>query len=163
MNWRLVLSSSLATAIILLLASQGFAQNTEGTPLFGARDLTAGFMPDPVEVRVDAGGPDLVEVAGAGVCAGFINNTAPDVDLNYTAGTYPLNIYVEAEVDTTLVVNAPDGTWYCDDDTHGLDPLVSFTTPQSGNYNIWIGTFDPTSTPRAMLHISEMLPQWGSD
>ena len=163
MNTCLAIPSLVAATFILTISSSVSAQNVAGVPLFGARDLTAGFMPDPVEVGVDAGGTDLVEVAGTGVCAGFINNAAPDVHLYYTSGTFPLNIYVEADVDTTLVISAPDGQWYCDDGTHGLDPEVSFTTPQSGGYSIWVGTFDSTSTPRATLHISEMVPQWESE
>ena len=43
--------------------------------------------------------------------------------LNYRAGSYPLIISVASRSDTTLVVNGPDGSWYCDDDggNYGLN------------------------------------------
>ena len=43
---------------------------------------------------------------------------APDYRLNYQAGgNWPLHIFAQSDSDTTLAVNGPDGTWYCDDDS----------------------------------------------
>ena len=93
-------------------------------------------------------------------CAGFISN-APDVRLNYTAGSLPLIISVAADADTTLVVNGPDGSWYCDDDAgaHGLNPMVRFNSPKPGRYDIWVGTYGNASLQPAQLHISELTSQ----
>src|SRR5690606_4508404 len=58
--------------------------------------------------------------------------------------------------DTTLVVNGPDGLWYCDDDSNGgLNPQVTFSSPRSGTYHIWVGTFNGGMTS-ATLYISEV-------
>ena len=44
--------------------------------------------------------------------------------------------------DTTLVINAPDGEWYCDDDGAGYpNPELTFASPMSGQYDIWVGTY----------------------
>ena len=49
----------------------------------------------------------------------------PDIDLNYSAGSYPLTISAESSTDTALLINLPDGTWVCDDDSGGnADPMV---------------------------------------
>jgi hypothetical protein len=93
-------------------------------------------------------------------CAGFISN-APDVRLNYTAGALPLVLSVAAGADTTLVINGPDGRWYCDDDggVNGNNPMVRFDAPQSGRYEIWIGTYGNTSLQPGQLNISELTSQ----
>ena len=52
-------------------------------------------------------------------------------------------LFFESNVDTTLKVLAPDGTFHCDDDYHGsenLNPWLSLT-PITGTYNVWVGSF----------------------
>ena len=57
----------------------------------------------------------------------------------------------------TLLVNAPDGSWYCNDDSNGLNPMVSWSSPRSGQYDIWIGTYGSGSgMASATLTISEL-------
>ena len=129
------------------------------TPISGRSTSPSGFTPDPQVVAVRSGG----EINAATIsqsCQGFISN-APDVRLNYTAGSLPLIISVAADADTTLVVNGPDGSWYCDDDggENGLNPMVRFNAPASGQYDIWIGTYGNTSLQPAQLHISELTSQ----
>lgn len=151
-----------ASCLVVCAVSSASAQDISAVPTYGTQNLATGFMPDPVAIDLLAGGPNAVSVAGSGSCAGYINNAAPDVDLNYTSGSLPLNIYVKSAADTTLVVNLPDGSWVCNDDSMdgGLNPLVSLTSPQSGNYNIWVGNYNGTETPAAQLNISEMPAQW---
>ena len=73
----------------------------------------------------------------------------------------PLIISVASSADTTLVVNAPDGSFYCDDDggVNGSNPSVRFNNPQSGRYEIWVGTYRSGSPQAARLHISEVSSQ----
>ena len=151
--------ASTAAALTLGLVGVLQAQNWQAVPTYGTQNLTNNFQPDPVAIALQAGGADRVTQSG---CAGYIQASAPDVDLNYTAGGgLPLNIYVKAAADTTLLVYTPSQTWVCDDDG-GSDknPLVSFASPESGNYNIWVGNYDGTDTPNATLYISEIAPQW---
>jgi hypothetical protein len=131
--------------------------NYMAAPTFGTVTLAGGFVPDPNVTMVEAGGADRVPDLGAG-CLGHITAAAPDLDLRYTAGAYRLHLYVRSTVDTTLVVNAPDGSWHCADDEDGPDPVVSFGRPQSGYYSIWVGTYG-SATAAALLYISERDPR----
>jgi hypothetical protein len=156
---RLALASAAGLAA-LSLAAAAAAQNLAADPLYGTVNLNTGFMPDPVPVEVQAGGPDSANNLGPG-CTGYIMNAQPDVRLNFTAGQqFPLNLYVISQADTTLAVNLPNGQWVCNDDANAFNPLVSLQQPMSGQYDIWIGTFQPGSTPPATLYISELAPQW---
>jgi hypothetical protein len=137
-------------------AAPALAQDYNADPNFGTLNLASGFQPDPQVVAVRSGG----EINAASIspsCAGFISS-APDVRLNYTAGSLPLILSVAADADTTLVVNGPDGSWYCDDDggVNGLNPMVRFNDPKSGQYDIWIGTYGNASLQPAQLNISEL-------
>jgi hypothetical protein len=129
--------------------------------LFGSGRLDSGFLPDPFEVAVDAGGPLDADqglgdtVVAEGYCSGYVTR-APSYELTYEAGGFPLYISAESDRDTTLVVNAPDGAWYCNDDFEGLDPGLEFAEPQSGVYDIYVGTFGSGGTDPATLRISEL-------
>ena len=131
------------------------AQNFELEPTFETVTLATGFEGSNHQVTVVAGGPiDASELGGE--CAGFIAD-APDVRVNFTAGSNKFAFGAVSESDTTIVVNAPDGEWYCDDDSWGDgDPLVVFDQPESGQYDIWVGTFDEGDNPRASLGIMEL-------
>ncbi len=117
--------------------------------------LSAGFAPDPYIVRLSSGGNrDASQVASG--CRGYIASS-PDVNLDYTSGTFPLYLSVDSMADTTLVIRAPNGSYYCDDDSgEGLNPSVRFETPLSGRYQIWVGTYGSTDTQSAELNISEL-------
>ena len=102
-----------------------------------------------------AGGPDENSIEG---CNGYINNTAPGVDLNFdTDGTLPLKIFVRSSTDTVILVNLPDGEWVCNDDYDGTSAAVLLDDPLSGNYNIWVGTFgSDVQEPAATLYFTEL-------
>jgi hypothetical protein len=88
-------------------------------------------------------------------------NSAPDVRLNFTSGSLPLSIYVNSSADTTLVVNKPDGSWICDDDSgSGTNPVITMSSAISGQYDIWVGNYDGTDTPAATLMVTELTPSW---
>ena len=79
------------------------AQEISLDPEFGSVSLRAGFEPDPHTVQFPAGG---------------YFNLRPDYRLSYTPGQFlPLRIFVESDVDTTLIVNDPAGDLHCDDDS----------------------------------------------
>jgi hypothetical protein len=152
-------------AAILLSAAVATAQQPWVTaePLYGTHAVNTGFLPDPMSVAVVAGGGDQAAAIGApATCVGMITATQPDVRVNFTAGSLPLSFFVNAGIDTTLVVNAPDGSWHCNDDSNGLNPMVRFDAPPSGQYDIWVGVWTATttgSTGNANLLISELQPQ----
>jgi len=153
------IARSLLITACFAAAAPAAAQDFNAEPNFGAIDLAGGFTPDPQVIAVRSGG-SLNAQSLSPSCRGFISE-APDVRLNYDAGSLPLIISVAASADTTLVVNGPDGSWYCDDDTgvNGLNPMVRFNEPKSGRYEIWVGTYANASLQPARLHISELTSQ----
>lgn len=142
-------------------------------PAFGSVSLRAGFTPDPYSVEILVGGEisassalsgQNIGQAGDRRCRGNIA-AAPDFRLQYEAGSlFPLIVRVEAGFDTTLVVNGPDGTWYCDDDSgRGLQAALEWDNPQSGQYDIWVGAFSSSRNYEpAVLEISEISSTGGS-
>jgi hypothetical protein len=138
--------------VACLYASRAEAQiNPNQQPTYGSVTLKSGFTPDPFSKQVVAGGPNETKLGGV---KAFVAN-APDFQLNYTAGSLPLTIHVESDADTTLLINLPDGTWVADDDSGGkLNPLLRFAQPQSGRYDIYVGTVG-RGNPPAMLFITE--------
>jgi hypothetical protein len=149
-----------AALAAVAVAGVAAAQNYNLNPAYGTVNLTAGFTPDPYVVNVLSGGRNDAAQTVSSSCRGFVAD-APDVRLNYSAGSYPLIISVNSGSDTTLVVNGPDGSWYCDDDggNQGLNPSLRFNNPQSGQYDIWIGTYGNASNQAAQLNISELYTQ----
>lgn len=150
----LVRSLIVGAAALLLVAPAAQAQDTAAPATYGSVRLNSGFTPDPHSVSLTAGGSIDASTIGS-PCTGSIAR-APDYELTYTAGSLPLYIYATASSDTTLVVNGPDGQWYCDDDSNGgTNPQVTFNTPRSGTYDIWVGTFGG-GTASATLNITEV-------
>ncbi|MCA9564176.1 MAG: hypothetical protein KC561_11840 [Myxococcales bacterium] len=154
------LSALTLLAGVLFFAGSAIGQvNLMGTPTYGTFALNTGFMPDPTNYQVTAGGTiqssTLTSALGSPCNAGWIASV-PDVRINYTAGTLPLRFYVDSDADTTLAVNTPDGAWHCNDDSVGLDPVIDFATPMSGQYDIFIGTFSQSNYPTVNLSVTEL-------
>ncbi len=146
---------ALGLAAVIAVAGPVTAQDTGQRANYGSISLNSGFTPDPYRVNVRAGGNIAGSNAASG-CNGFITN-APDFELTYTAGSLPLVFRTEASSDTTLIINGPDGLWYCDDDGgDGLNAQVTFSKPQSGTYDIWVGTYSSGATQSAQLQITEL-------
>jgi hypothetical protein len=153
------LTNCLILAVAVAAGAPAAAQDANAEPNFRTISLRTGFTPDPQQIPIRSGGEVNAQAISA-ACSGFISS-APDVRLNYTAGALPLILSVAAAADTTLVVNGPDGHWYCDDDggVSGNNPMVRFDAPQSGRYEIWIGTYGNSSLQPGQLNISELTSQ----
>jgi len=153
--WKTTLVTGVA-AFALSAAGASFAQDPSAPPTYGDVNLDAGFSPDPYSVDIAAGGSIDAGQSLGGNCRGTLAS-APDVDLYYTSGAFPLYVSATSDTDTTLVINTPDGTWHCNDDHTGFDPAVTFSNPLSGLYNIWVGTYSASAgLPDATVHISEL-------
>jgi len=145
------------TIIAAALAGVAFVAPAAAQPI--DRALEAGFLPDPEVITVTPGGPiELDDSHGEG-CVGFVTE-APTVRLAYDASSDQEELFFAArsEVDTVLVVRAPNGQISCNDDRSDetLDPGVSFNNPASGVYEIWVGTYDGEESGSAELRISEI-------
>ena len=148
----------IAGCLALATAVPSSAQDIGADPSYGTVNLSSGFEPDPHRISVSSGGK--TDASGLGSpCTGMIANS-PDIRLVYSNGSLPLIISANSDSDTTLVVNAPDGLWYCDDDTgEGVNPSVRFNKPMSGRYEIWVGTYEGTDYRSATVDISELTSQ----
>lgn len=131
-------------------------------PTYGSIDLASGFQPDPHTHAISAGGAIDAATLGVAGCVGWVAQ-APDYRVNWTAGSgaLPLVFSVQSEADTTLVINDAEGNWICDDDggNNGLNPAITFTSPASGQYDIWVGTFSEGDLQPSTLNVSELYAQ----
>jgi hypothetical protein len=130
-------------------------------PTYGAADLVSGFTPDPHTQEISAGGSFDAAALGHD-CVGWIAR-APDYRVNWTAGSgqLPLVFSVDSKADTTLVINDSQGDWICDDDSGngGLNPAITIANPQSGQYDVWVGTFAEGDLQQSTLNVSELYSQ----
>jgi hypothetical protein len=124
---------------------------------YATRNLSGGFLPDPDVTSLTAGGGQRVNVGG---CTYGYVASAPDVKLHYAGNNQrTLYIYATAGSDITLLINMPDGSWRCDDDSFGSgNPILVFPNAPSGRYDIWVGTYGQNTAP-AQLMISEINPR----
>jgi hypothetical protein len=144
-------SAGAAFALLLLaLPAPARAQDADAEARHAALSLSSGFTPDPQSVTTTTGG-DVDVAAFAPDCDGLIG-VAPDIVLTYTAGQAPLVLSVGSEADTSLVVSAPDGVWFCN-----ADSALLFGRPQSGRYAIWIAAATPSTN--ATLTLSSAGPE----
>ena len=66
-------------------------------------------------------------------CTGFIG-AIPSYRFEWTGAADPLALFFEGDVDTTLVVRAPDGTFFCGEDANGSKNVNPYLTlePSAG-------------------------------
>ena len=117
-------------------------------------------------MEIVAGGNDEATTLADG-CGGFVSAARPDYDLVYRdAGRYTLSMFAEGDVDSTLAIRAPDGSWHCNDDFAGggHNPGVTFANPVDGTYSVWVGVFEQAATGQVVnLYVTETgLPPWQS-
>ncbi len=124
-------------------------------PMFGAVELTTAWEDDPFVAEVQGGGAIRASEASPG-CAGWIANR-PDYWVQYRSlRVYDLTITARSEDPVTLVINLPNGEWYCTDGSNGVHaPIITLDNATSGVYSIWVGSFSPDSFPEAQILISE--------
>ncbi|MFT5356474.1 MAG: hypothetical protein ACI9KE_003699 [Polyangiales bacterium] len=124
-----------------------------GESNFGTISIAPGFTPDPHVVSGTSGGSASAADLSAD-CAGQISAT-PD-HLLVAGGVFTnLRVMAHSDTDVTLVVERPDGTYLCNDDAEGDDPIVE-STFAAGTYKIWVGSYNADTNGRYTLGISEM-------
>ncbi|MFN8379601.1 MAG: hypothetical protein U0452_13115 [Anaerolineae bacterium] len=148
-------ASSSTTPSTTTTTTTGGQLDPNGNPTFGTLTLASGFQPDPTPLPMVAGGSVDIFSANLGdQCRGYVASP-PDARVAYTAPGRFLRIFFQSDSDTTMVVRLPDGSFVCNDDfTGALDPLVDINAPAAGTYDIWIGTFAPSSTAAGTLYFS---------
>ena len=107
----------------------------------------------PQSTTVIAGGDlDLstcAEIPGVGY---IIEN--PDFTMQYDALDMgrALEVRVEGDCDTVLLVNTATGEWLFNDDTNEMNPALRIENAPSGQYDIWVGTYG-TDTCEATMTV----------
>jgi len=147
--------------LIAATAATANAQDVSLEPHYGEISLAAGFDDDPRVVSMIAGGSLDLSVSPLFSCNGFTGN-APDYQIDYSAGNsdLALSFFAVSEVDTVLLVNAPNGLWHCNDDfsaEFGATAGLTFEQPLAGEYDIWVGVYDEADIyTAAELYITEL-------
>jgi hypothetical protein len=124
---------------------------------YGYVTMGPGFQPDPVSVNVVSGGAINARNLGLpGGCIGWVTRT-PDYIVRFTGATQNLRFFVTGNTDTTLIVNASNGTWHCNDDSYGgTNPTVDIPGAGPGQYDVWIGSYSQGNPAHAQLHMTEL-------
>ena len=142
------LLGSCAIALVHGLGRQPAAAQAE------AVTLAPGFVPNPTIFKGTGGGDrpaaDVVETrrTSTGLCLGYIS-TDPHEEVIFESKFTRLEIRVESDLDTTLIVSGPDGIW-CNDDSGDQNPaIIGQWLP--GKYQIWIGAYQAEEEPEYEL------------
>jgi hypothetical protein len=122
-------------------------------------ELTSTLDPaaDPMTFEEVQGGGDILalETDSRGFqCAGFIG-TQPTLRLTVPEGTALMGVVFESTSDSTLVIVAPNGDVFCNDDvaTGNLNPGILIPSPAAGDFAIYVGAFDPAITATGRLRV----------
>lgn len=144
------------TATQPIVPSQPQAQPQAGGNMesnFGTVSLNAGFVPDPHVVNgTSGGGIDAATLSPS--CSGWVSST-PDHILSAQSAFSTLRILAHSSADVTLVVQKPDGSYLCNDDSEGTDPVISASLA-AGNYRIWVGSYEQGASAQYRLGFSEL-------
>jgi serine/threonine protein kinase len=129
-------------------------------PTFGEESVSPGFTPDPMTVQMTSGGSIDASYLNVEGCRGY-GAVAPDFRLRWENDSGLLRFFFlpdELGEDTGLVVNAPDGSWHCNDDSFStLNPTVEFESARAGQYDIWVTTYgSPGEFIPGQLNITEL-------
>jgi len=146
-----MLAIGLAALLAVLLSGTALAQTdtAAATPAdnpepsaYLTLDMQAGFVLDPFLVSLNGGGEvDASTLDPA--CVGFINDK-PVMIANWSGEAEFLDIFFYSDTDPTLVIQLPDGSYACADDANDnlLDPELTLANPATGQYKIWVGSYD---------------------
>jgi len=131
----------------------GAAPAGNGESNFGTVTLASGFMPDPHKVTGTSGGNVQASTLNPS-CTGWVTTT-PDHLFVASDAFSNLRILVNSANDTTLVVRKPDGTYVCNDDAEGHNPIVTGSFP-AGTYQVHIGSYNQNDNSPYTLGFTEL-------
>ena len=155
--------SVIVVIIVLYLAalpvSAGDGLNPAGAPRYGSHALAPDFAPAPARHNALSGGDIHVKSQNLGDnCLGYAASD-PDFLVELSSDFRQITFLIASEEDTTLIINLPNGSWACNDDTNGLNPALVFHNAPPGGYRIWIGSYAAETNDESVLYISEAGPE----
>ena len=131
------------------------AASVEDPTIVEMISVRPGFAPDPIVRRGVGGGP--VDASSLDErCRGYIGD-AQHFDLKVDAPTPSLRLMVHMEGDATLVIRLADGTYVCNDDSEGLDPIIEGSALPRGRHRVYVGTYSASGvgTPFTIAFTSQ--------
>lgn len=153
--------------IILMTLTSAQAQKKAATatmdytlaPTYGEVTLGTSFGATPHQQTITSGG-DINSSYQGNDCSGFVS-AGPDFRLHWDGSTTNLAFYFQPDTegeDATILVNLPDGTWLCNDDfsTDNINPMAVVSTPASGQYDVWVGSFESGKYIEGTLFIADL-------
>lgn len=148
--------------VLLNYAPTGLAQeslNPGGEARYGRQVLAPGFEPSPFMIDVVSGGDVAVKPLALGDnCLGYAA-ADPDFVVELADGFERATFLIASAEDTTLIVNLPNGSWSCNDDTNGLNPALVYYNAAPGSYQVWIGSYAADTYDDAVLYLAESGPE----
>lgn len=145
----------LLAAAAILLGTAGLAA---ACPAWQNQGVQSGYTTGsdlylPNSYSVVAGGSQSLRNCGWNHSGYVISRPDFEFQIDGLHAYNRLEIRAIGQCDTVLLVNDASGNWYFDDDSHGnLNPAVNLYSPQSGVYDIWVGTYG-TNTCNATLQM----------
>ncbi|MCA2014008.1 hypothetical protein LCM17_21135 [Cereibacter sphaeroides] len=135
--------------------------NLDADPRVGRVAFDASSGAQLVATAALSGGAEPMEALPVGsYCPGFTDVTAPDVVLSLAEGQPLLSIYARAQADMVMAVRAPDGSWSCNDDAFELNPGITLSDAQPGDYSVYLGTYAPGEAGQYNLYASAGQAMW---
>ncbi len=152
----------MAVIALVMLAGLAFAQdklNPAGEPRYGRHALVPGFVPSPATYDALSGGDIDVKALNLGDnCLGFAASD-PDFIISLAGEFRRITFLVASEADSTLIINLPNGSWACNDDSNGLNPALVLHRARAGDYQVWLGSYAAETNDESVLYISEAGPE----
>ena len=122
-------------AVLMMMTGCGLGEPTAIPADFTGTETSSGSF---------GGSTDASEFDSS--CRGFVSS-GPDHQLQL-AGELPYGRFMVngGSADTTLVVQTPDGTYHCNDDGEGLNPIVELEGVPAGLVKVWVGAYSSSNT-----------------
>ena len=122
-------------------------------PLHGRIDFRAGRgNEERTEVVVT---PELPLSQASLECRGYATARPSLVVRRRNGGDAPFSISAGADFDATLAVRLPDGSWACNDDAWGLNPGLTFTRAERGEYTVYVGSLNRRMGGPAQVYVTD--------
>lgn len=148
MTGRNFLIQSLVALGVFAGSSSALAQSN-----FGTMQLSRGFTPDPMVASGTSGGAMAASNMNSS-CTGWISSTPDHILAMNTAFPF-LRVFAQSDSDTTLVIQGPNGSVWCNDDTYDRNPAIENAFP-AGMYKVWIGSYQQGQNASYQLKVTEL-------
>ena len=142
-----------ALAAILACGGNGSGSSGGSTSTTGTVFIGPGFTPDPAIRTGQAGGTYDGTQRGPG-CIGY-TSIVSDHMLHLTGDFTNLRVIARSDADIALIIAMSDGTYRCNDDAEGLNPIVQGPFPR-GIHRIYVGSLQRDVRPTYTLGVTEM-------